>query len=72
VIKQKYHPNQYSRRTAPAAHYRQKDDQKVKGYSVNVTESCGENSPLNLIAHVGIKKASVSDVDFLQESIEKA
>ncbi len=53
-------------------HYRQKDDQKVKGYSVNVTESCDENSPLNLIAHVGVKKASVSDVDFLQESIKKA
>jgi hypothetical protein len=53
-------------------HYRSKDDQKVKGYSINVTESCDENSPLNLIAHASVKKAGASDVDFLQDSIEKA
>ncbi len=53
-------------------HYRNKDDQKVKGYSINVTESCDENKELNLIGHVDVKKASTSDVTFLQEDIEKA
>jgi hypothetical protein len=53
-------------------HYRNKDDQKVKGYSINVTESCDEHKQLNLIAHVDVRKASTSDVAFLQDGIEKA
>ena len=53
-------------------HYRNKDDQKVKGYSINLTESCDDNKPLNLIGHVDVKKASTSDVVFLQDGIEKA
>jgi len=53
-------------------HYRNKEDQKVKGYSINVTESCDENKELNLIGHVDVKNASTSDVTFLQEDIEKA
>ena len=53
-------------------HYRNKDDQKVKGYSINVTESCDGDKPLNLIGHVDVRKASTSDVDFLQDDIEKA
>ena len=52
-------------------HYRNKDDQKVKGYSINITESCDEDKPLNLIGHVDVRKASTSDVDFLQHDIEK-
>jgi hypothetical protein len=52
-------------------HYRKKDDQTVKGYSLNVTESCDDDK-LNLIGHVDVKEASTSDVDFLQNSIEKA
>ena len=53
------------------SHYRNKDDQKVKGYSINITESCDDESPLNLIGHVDVRKASTSDVDFLQDDIEK-
>jgi Transposase domain (DUF772) len=53
-------------------HYRNKDDQKVKGYSINVTESCDDDKSLNLIGHVDVRKASTSDVDFLQHDIEKA
>lgn len=53
-------------------HYRNKDDQKVKGYSINLTESCDDDKPLNLIGHVDVRKASTSDVDFLQDGIEKA
>lgn len=52
-------------------HYRNKDDQKVKGYSINVTESCDDDNPLNLIGHVDVRKASTSDVDFFQDDIEK-
>jgi hypothetical protein len=44
----------------------------VKGYSINITESCDEDKPLNLIGHVNVRKASTSDVDFLQHDIEKA
>ncbi len=53
-------------------HYRNKDDQKVKGYSFNLTESCDQHKSLNLIGHVDVRKASTSDVDFLQDGIEKA
>jgi hypothetical protein len=53
-------------------HYRNKDDQKVKGYSINLTESCDDDKPINLIGHVDVRKASSSDVDFLQDGIEKA
>ena len=56
----------------PDCHYRNKDGQKVKGYSINVTESCDDDKPLNLIGHVDVRKASTSDVDFLQNDIEKA
>lgn len=52
--------------------YRNKDGQKVKGYSINVTESCDGDKPLNLIGHVDVRKASSSDVGFLQDDIEKA
>lgn len=52
-------------------HYRNKDDQKRKGYSINVTESCDEDKQLNLIGNVKVKKASTSDVGFLQDGIEK-
>ena len=53
-------------------HYRNKDDQKVKGYSINITESCDDDKPLNLIGHVDVRKASTSDTCFLAQGIEKA
>ncbi|NEW83478.1 MAG: transposase [Mariniphaga sp.] len=53
-------------------HYRNKDDQKVKGYSINVTESCDQDNPLNLIGHVDVRNASTSDTCFLQQGIEKS
>jgi hypothetical protein len=41
-------------------HYRNKDTQKVKGYSINITESCDDDkeNQLNLIGHVDVRKAS--------------
>lgn len=51
--------------------FRNKDGNKVKGYSLNVTESCDDEG-LNLIGDVKVEKVSTSDVDFLQEGVEKA
>jgi len=53
-------------------HYRNKDGTKVKGYSINVTESCDDDKDLNLIGNVDVRKASTSDVDFFQDDIEKS
>jgi len=50
--------------------FRNKDGNKVKGYSFNATESCDDKG-LNLIGDVTMKKVTASDVDFVQESIEK-
>lgn len=48
--------------------YRNKDGNKVKGYSINVTESCDDKG-LNLIGNVDVRKVSTSDVDFFQDDI---
>ncbi len=53
----------------PDAAYRHKGDQKIKGYSVNVTETNSEDS-LNLITNTIVDKANVSDVSFVQPAIE--
>jgi len=53
------------------SNYRNKDGNKVKGYSLNVTESCDEKSGLNLIGHVDVRTVSTSDVEFLQDDIQK-
>jgi hypothetical protein len=42
----------------------------VKGYSVNLTETCAEENPLNLITDVQVNTASTADCDFLQPSID--
>ena len=60
------------------AHYRDKpacrqgrDGNKVKGYSMNVTESCDEDRKLNLIGSVDVRVVTTSDVDFLEDDIKK-
>jgi hypothetical protein len=53
-------------------HYRNKDGNKVKGYSINVTESCDDGDGLNLIGNVDVRETSTSDVEFLQKDIEKS
>ena len=50
--------------------YRQKGDNEVKGYSINVTESCDTESCLNLITSVLVDVAGAADCDFLQPAIE--
>jgi hypothetical protein len=56
--------------------YRDKGGNKVKGYSLNVTETCDAGSPderpLNLIVDVSTEGSGTADVEYLQESIEKA
>ncbi len=53
-------------------HYRDKDGNKVKGYSINITESCDEGGGLNLIGNVDLRNVSASDVDFFQDDINNS
>ena len=52
-------------------HYRNKDGNQVKGYSINVSESCDENS-LNLICGADVRVVSAADNDYLQDGIKGA
>ena len=53
-------------------HYRNKDGDKVKGYSINVTESCDDGDGLNLIGNIDVRNVSTSDVDFFQDDINNS
>jgi hypothetical protein len=49
--------------------YRNKlNNQQVKGYSVNITETCSEDN-LNLITNVIVDKANVADSTFVEQAI---
>ncbi|MDD3893276.1 MAG: transposase [Bacteroidales bacterium] len=56
-------------------HYRDKDGNKVKGYSVNVTETCdqpedGKGPVLNLITDTEVTVASAPDNGFLEQALD--
>jgi hypothetical protein len=56
-------------------HYRNKDGKKVKGYSVNITETCDqsheEEAPqLNLITDTEVNVVSTPDNSFLEQALE--
>lgn len=57
----------------PDADYRKKGDQKVKGYSVNITETCDdtgqEKDKPNLIVNVQVKPASAADNGYLKDAV---
>jgi hypothetical protein len=53
----------------PDSAYRNKGDQKVKGYSINITETCSDTG-LNLITSTIVEKANVSDTAFVEQAIE--
>jgi len=53
----------------PDSAYRNKRDQQVKGYSVNVTETCSDDN-LNLITNVIVDRANVSDTTFVEPAIQ--
>jgi hypothetical protein len=50
--------------------YRNKDGKQVKGYSVNVTETCDDGS-LNLITNIQVEPANTPDNDFVRGAIEQ-
>jgi hypothetical protein len=51
--------------------YRNKDGNKVKGYAINIAESCDDGDVLNLIGNVDVRIVSTSDLDFFQDSTNK-
>ena len=53
----------------PECAYRSKGDQKVKGYSVNITETCSDEG-LNLITNVLVEKANTPDTAFVEQAIQ--
>jgi len=53
----------------PDSAYRNKGDQKVKGYSVNITETCSDEG-LNLITNVLVEKANTPDTLFVEPAIQ--
>ena len=53
----------------PDSAYRNKGDQTVKGYSVNITETCTKDN-LNLITNVIVEKANTPDTAFVEPAIE--
>jgi hypothetical protein len=52
--------------------YRNKDGNKVKGYAINITESCDDGEVLNLIGNVDVKIVSAPDTAFFQDGTNKA
>jgi hypothetical protein len=52
----------------PDSAYRNKRDQQVKGYSVNITETCSQDN-LNLITNVLVDKANTPDTEFVEPAI---
>ena len=53
----------------PDSAYRNKGDQQVKGYSVNITETCSKGN-LNLITSVIVQKANTPDTTFVEPAIQ--
>ncbi len=54
----------------PECGYRNKNNDPVKGYSHNITETCG-NDGLNLITAVQTEIANMSDCEFFKDAVEK-
>ena len=54
----------------PDANYRNKGDQKVQGYSVNITETVEDDKP-SLITSVQVEGATASDCDYVKEAVAK-
>jgi len=54
----------------PDCHYRKKSDQKQKGYSINITETCNPENTVNLTTNVIVEPASISDNKFMIPALE--
>lgn len=55
----------------PDAQYRNKGDQKVQGYSTNITETVEDGKP-SIITSVQVEGATASDCKYVEEAIEKS
>jgi len=53
----------------PDSAYRNKQGQQVKGYSMNITETCSKDN-LNLITNVIVEKANTPDTVFVEPAIQ--
>lgn len=51
------------------ATYRNKNGKKQVGYVLNLTETCADENPVQLITHYQIAPNSTSDVDLLKEAL---
>lgn len=56
----------------PDAEYRQKGQQKVKGYSVNITETTDQKDAPSLITGVQVEGATAADNAFYEDAIAKS
>lgn len=52
----------------PESEFRKKNDEKTKGYSHNITETCDDTNAVNLITDVQTAPASKADNDFTQSA----
>ena len=55
----------------PDATYRRKGNQKVKGNSTNITETCGEEGKPSLITDVQVGPSTTADNSFWKDAIEE-
>lgn len=53
------------------SHYRNKDGNQVKGYSINLTESC-DKEELHLISDVEVRTANEGDNNFLKAGVKQS
>lgn len=56
----------------PDAEYRKKGDQKVKGYSTNITETAGDEDKPSIIVDIQLEGATTADNSYTQTAIENA
>ncbi|HKM45861.1 MAG TPA: transposase [Dysgonamonadaceae bacterium] len=60
----------------PESHFRNKGGNKVKGNSINVTETCDESTEadpkVNLITDIDVKPATASDCGFMQDATDNS
>jgi hypothetical protein len=55
----------------PDSHYRNKGGNHIKGYSINVTETCDKDE-LNLITDIDVRPVTAADNYFLQDGIKQS
>jgi len=54
----------------PYCHFRKKDEEKIKGYSINVIETSNKDNKVNLVTSVIVEPASTADCNFFKPAIQ--